>query len=193
MVIVNISPVIVERAKRSEQSYRIAIPFHFVPLMERIGFEFLEDIIWKKPDGAAINRNGGFFQHRKPVAYKPNTVTEYIFVFKKPAPFLIDKVLKDEPILGEYDRTNVWEIQPETQSFHPAPFPEKLVEKCIRYYSYTQDIVLDPFSGSGTTAVVCKRMNRLFLCIENVFDYWKSSVNRINHYAWQSELAMCMN
>ena len=172
MVIVNLSPVIVERTKRSEQSYRIPIPFHFVPLMEKIGFEFLEDIIWRKPDGAAINRNAGFFQHRKPVAYKPNVVTEYVLVFKKPAPFLIDKVLKNEPITDyEIEWTNVWSIQPETQSEHPAPFPEELAGKCIVYYSYKDEIVLDCFAGSGTTLRMAKMLNRNYIGFEMSPEY----------------------
>ena len=49
--------------------------------MEKIGWKFIEDIIWLKPEGSAKNRNGGFFQHRQPVAYKPNIVNEYIFIF----------------------------------------------------------------------------------------------------------------
>ena len=44
MCVINISPVLVEREKRSKQSYRIPLPFYFVPMMEEIGFEFLEDI-----------------------------------------------------------------------------------------------------------------------------------------------------
>jgi len=113
MCVVNISPVLVEREKRSKQSYRIPLPFYYVPMMEEIGFEFLEDIIWVKPDGSAPNRNGGFYRHRKPIAYKPNIVTEYILVFKKPAPFLIDKVIKNDSLVGDgYERTNVWQIQP---------------------------------------------------------------------------------
>jgi len=172
MVIVNLSPVIVERTKRSEQSYRIPIPFHFVPLMEKIGFEFLEDIIWRKPDGAAIPRNRGFFQHRKPVAYKPNVVTEYILVFKKPAPFLIDKVLKNEPITDyEIEWTNIWNIQPETRSKHPAPFPEKLAGNCIAYYSYEGDTILDCFCGSGTTLKMASLLNRHYIGIDTSAEY----------------------
>lgn len=172
MVIVNLSPVIVGRRKRSEQSYRIPIPFHFVPLMEKIGFEFLEDIIWKKPEGSAVKRNGGFFQHRKPVAYKPNLVTEYILVFKKPAQFLIDKILKNEPVTDiEIEWTNVWSIQPETKSKHPAPFPEELARKCISYYSYKGDVVLDPFSGSGTTPKMAKLLNRHYIGIDTSAEY----------------------
>jgi len=161
MCVINVSPVLVPRKKRSKQSYRIPLPFYFVPIMEKIGYEFLEDIIWKKPDGASANRNGGFFRHRKPVAYKPNIVTEYVLVFKKKANFLIDKVVKNHSLVeGEYERTNVWEIQPETKSWHEAPFPEKLAENIIRYYSYEEDIVYDPFAGSGTTGRVAKRLNR---------------------------------
>ena len=108
MCVINISPVLVERESRSEQSYRIPLPFYYVPMMEEIGFEFLEDIIWKKKEGSVPNRNGGFFVHRKPVAYKPNIVTEYILVFKKKADFLIDEVLRNDSLVtGEYERTNV--------------------------------------------------------------------------------------
>ncbi len=167
MCVVNISPVLIERENRNKQSYRIPLPFYFVPMMEELGFEFLEDIIWKKPDGAAANRNGGFYRHRKPVAYKPNIVTEYVLVFKKRAPFLIDKILQNNSLVtGQYERTNVWEIQPETKSWHPAPFPQALVEKIIRYYSYENDIIYDPFAGSGTTGQVAKQLKRNYILSE---------------------------
>ena len=65
MCCVNISVIIQPRAKRSEESKRIALPFHFVNLMEEIGFKFIEDIIWVKPDGSAKNRNGRFFQGKE--------------------------------------------------------------------------------------------------------------------------------
>jgi DNA modification methylase len=172
---VNISPVLVQRESRSKQSYRIPLPFYFVPMMEDLGFEFLEDIIWRKPAGSVPNRNGGFYRHRKPVAYKPNIVTEYLLVFKKPASFLIDKVLKSDPdslVSGDYEKTNVWEINPNTSSWHPAPFPEKLAENCIKYYSYKGDTVLDPFAGSGTTAIVAENLGRNSVIIEQNKEYF---------------------
>lgn len=174
MCVINISPVLVEREKRSKQSYRIPLPFYYVPMMEEIGFEFLEDIIWKKPDGAVPNRNGGFYRHRKPVAYKPNVVTEYILVFKKPAPFLIDKVIKNESLVEDgYERTNVWEFNPDTKNWHPAPFPQALVERVVKYYSYENDVVYDPFAGSGTTGKVCEKLNRQWIMSEINTDYFE--------------------
>ena len=189
MCIVNISPVIVKRTKRTEQSYRIPLPFYFVPMMEKIGFEFLEDIIWEKPSGSAINRNGGFHTHRKPIAYKPNIVTEYILVFKKPAPFLIDKVLKNDSFVkDDYEKTNIWKINPETKSEHPAPFPISLVDKCVRYYSYEDDTILDPFIGSGTTAVACKLTGRNFIGIELNQKYVDIANKRLQNTFKQEEL-----
>ena len=180
MCIINISPVIVKREKRSKQSHRIPLPFYFVPMMEKIGYEFLEDIIWVKPDGSAKNRNGGFYRHRKPVAYKPNIVTEYILVFKKPAPFLIDKIIKNNSlIVGDYERTNVWKINPDTNNEHPVPFPEELADKLIRYYSYKDDIVLDPMCGSGTTCKMAKINNRKYIGIDISEEYCDIARRRI--------------
>lgn len=181
MCVINISPVLVEREKRSEQSYRIPLPFYFVSMMEKIGFEFLEDIIQKKPDGAAANRNGGFYQHRKPVAYKPNIVTEYVLVFKKPASFLIDKILKNDSLVEDgYERTNVWNINPSTKSWHPAPFPEELVDRIVKYYSYENDIIYDPFAGSGTVGVVGSKLNRKVILSELKTEYCEKMIEENN-------------
>tara|TARA_R110000824_G_C15088230_1_gene665088 strand:+ start:110 stop:856 length:747 start_codon:yes stop_codon:yes gene_type:complete len=181
MCVVNISPILVARESRQKQSYRIPLPFYFVSMMEEIGFEFLEDIIWKKPDGSVINRNGSFYQHRKPLAYKPNVVTEYILVFKKPSKRLLDYFLKNESLVEDgYERTNVWEIHPETKSKHPAPYPLELAEKVIKYYSYENDLVFDPFIGSGTTAVAAKKLGRNYLGFELYQEYVDMTNERIN-------------
>jgi DNA modification methylase len=168
MCCVNISNILIQRESRSCESKRIPLAFHFVPLMEKIGWKFIEDIVWIKPEGAVKNRNGGFYQHRQPVAYKPNIVNEYIFIFQKPSKDLIDKVVRsydavvatNSKVEDDYERTNVWRINPETNVKHPAPYPEELVERLIKYYSFVGDTVLDPFMGSGTTALVAYKLNR---------------------------------
>lgn len=180
MCCVNLSVIIEPRTKRNTESKRIPIPFHFVPLMEKIGYKFLEDIVWIKPEGSSKNRGGRFFQDRQPVQYKPNIINEYILVFQKPINGLIDKVLKkyvgkvkeDSLVKDNYDRTNIWYVNPKTRSKHPASFPLEIPEKLIRYYSYVGDLVLDPFSGSGTTLVAAKKLGRQFIGIEKDPDYY---------------------
>lgn len=190
MCVVNLSPVIEARQSRSHESKRLAIPFHFFSLMEEIGWKYIDDIVWVKPEGAAINRNGGFYQHRKPVAYKPNLVTETIFVFQKPAPFLIDNIIRSysEEILEEslvtdtYERSNVWKINPEISSDHTAPFPKELSDKIVSYYSYVGDIILDPFIGSGTTAISSIELKRNYIGIEIHKKYVDMSNYRIRSF-----------
>jgi DNA modification methylase len=191
MCAVNLSPVIEARESRAHESKRLAIPFHFFSLMEKMGWKYIDDIIWLKPEGAAINRNGGFFQHRKPVAYKPNIVTETIFIFQKPSDFLIDKVvrsysgeqLEQSLVKDRYERSNVWKINPETASKHLAPYPKELSDKIVKYYSYVEDLVLDPFMGSGTTAVSCVDLNRNYIGVELHREYVDMAEDRIARFA----------
>jgi len=167
----NTSPVIVPRKSRQYQSRRLAIPFHLNSIAERQGFWFIDDIIWRKPDPAAINRTAGFNRHRRPMAYKPNIVTEYLMVYRKKSPHLIDMnirshdsaVITGSLVEGEYERTNIWDIAPSSSADHPAIFPDKLAAELIRYYSFKGDVVLDPFMGSGTTALVARWHKRHYV------------------------------
>ena len=187
MCAVNLSPVIQARESRAHESKRLAIPFHFFSIMERLGWQYIDDIIWLKPEGSAVNRNGGFYQHRKPVAYKPNLVTETILIFKKPAPFLIDKtvrsyapdILEQSLVADGYERSNVWQFNPETTSKHLAPYPKELSDKIVQYYSFVNDVVLDPFMGSGTTAISCLDHDRKYIGIEIHEEYVKMAKDRI--------------
>ena len=178
---VNISPVIAPRESRDKESRRIPLPFYFVPMMEEIGFKFMEDIIWVKPEGAVFNRAGHSFPlNRRPYTYKPNIITEYILVFKTHAEKNIEHYTKEGSTISKYfDRTNVWEMNPETQSKHSAPFPEALPSKIVSYYSYEGDVVYDPFLGSGTTAKVAKEMNRKYIGSEINEDYFKIAQKRL--------------
>ena len=63
---------------------------------------------------------------------------------------------------------------------HPTQKPLKLFEMILRDYSNENDLILDCFSGSGTTAVACHNLKRRFICIEKDYDYWKASVERLN-------------
>ena len=62
---------------------------------------------------------------------------------------------------------------------HPAIYPEKLVEKCIKVSGVKSGIILDPFLGTGTTGLVAKRMDLDFIGIEIDKDYYNFAKNRI--------------
>ena len=83
--------------------------------------------------------------------------TEHIYWLCKDKP----KVFRDS-IQPEY-KTEVWNITPERQKKHPAPFPEQLVRNCIQLTTEEGDLVLDPFMGSGTTALVSQHLNRKWI------------------------------
>jgi len=73
----------------------------------------------------------------------------------------------------------VWQINPETNNKHPAPFPEAISDRCIFATTDKSDLVLDPFMGSGTTAVSAKKLGRNFIGIELNPDYIKMAEKRL--------------
>jgi site-specific DNA-methyltransferase (adenine-specific) len=83
---------------------------------------------------------------------------------------------------------NVWKMQPETKSKHPAAFPTELPSRCIKLLSYKDDVVCDPFLGSGTTGDAAIRLGRSFVGVEKSNDYFQMAKERIDCAALQSSL-----
>ncbi len=182
--VMNVSPVLIRRASRSEASQRLAVPFDVHRLFVEEGYDFIDDIIWVKPEGAgwAIGRGRRFAADRNPLQYKPVPVTEYVLVYRKRTPKLIDWNIRAHPkpelvrtsrIGDDYEHTNVWKIKPAHDPRHPAIFPLELAEKVITYYSFKGDIVLDPFAGIGTVGKAATRLGRRFVLIEKEIGYTK--------------------
>ena len=74
-----------------------------------------------------------------------------------------------------------WYIPPETQrKGHPAPFPEKLIYRLIKFYSYKGNTVLDMFGGTGTIAVVSQKTGRHFIHIDISEEYNKVAQERLD-------------
>lgn len=71
---------------------------------------------------------------------------------------------------------------------HPTQKPLKLFEQILQDYSNENDLVLDCFSGSGTTAVACHNLKRRFICIEKDPDYWRLSCERLEQAQRQQML-----
>ena len=182
-IVINISPVITKRPGREFESIRYPIHFDFHNLLQESGFYFIDEIIWIKPETTVPNRIGGYLQTKKPLSYKPNCITESVLVYRKEADFLLDKNIDKYKYSDKFklkindgngdniDTTNCWHISPTSNKYHPAVFPEELCEKVLKYYSYENDIVLDPFAGTGTFGKVAVRMGRIPILCEINEDY----------------------
>jgi len=184
-LIVNTSPIIIPRVSRAHSSKRYPIPFDVHGYLVKDGWEFIDDIVWLKPEYAVKNRIGGFMQHRKPLAYKPNSVTEYLMVYRKQTEKLLDwniksydkQTVEESKVADGYETTNVWKIDPSFDKVHSAIFPVELCKRVIQYYSFKGDLVFDPFAGSGTVGKTAKMLGRSFFLTEQdatYFDYMKT-------------------
>lgn len=120
-------------------------------------FPLRQIITWKR--SGAINFNAGYFL--------PTTEQIYVICNKG---FRLRK--------GANKHTDVWEIKQEMNNPHPAPFPEELIDRIVS--STDGAIVLDPFGGSGTTAVSTLKDNKDFILIEKSSYYCKMAKARID-------------
>lgn len=121
------------------------------------GFPVRQIIIWKRAGG--FNFNPGYFV--------PSY--EVIYLICKPKFQLAPK---------KNGYTDVWEFPQEMKNKHPAPYPLALPFRCIE--STTAQTILDPFSGSGTTAVAAKQLGRNYIGIDISPEYCEMAENRIN-------------
>ncbi len=190
--VLNTSPIIIPRVGRQYSSKRYPIPYDIHPLLVKMGWEFIDDIIWEKPESSVKNRNAGFLQHRKPLGYKPNPCTECIMVYRKKTNKLIDWNIKQYPlniveeskINGDYESSNIWKIDPTFDKIHCAVFPIELCNKVIKFYSFKGDLVFDPFAGSGTVGKSAINLNRFFFLTEKETKY----IDRIKENVSQNKI-----
>ena len=177
--ILNTSPIIIPRISRQHSSKRYPIPYDIHPFLVKMGWEFIDDIVWVKPEASVKNRNAGFLQHRKPLAYKPNAVTEMLMVYRKKTDKLIDwninqyswEKVKKSKVNEDYETTNVWHIDPTFDKIHSAVFPIELCNRIIKFYSYIGDLIFDPFAGSGTVGKAAMNLKRNFFLTEKEQKY----------------------
>lgn len=123
------------------------------------GFPVRQIIIWKRKGG--INFNAGYFL----------PTYEVIYLIAKPKFRLADKANR----LGD-----VWEIKQEMNNPHPAPYPEELTDRII-------SSTIDPFAGSGTTAISAKRYGRNYIMIERSQEYCEMIKARIYGKEWNEQ------
>lgn len=186
--ILNTSPVIIPRAGRKYSSRRYAVPFDIHARLTQMGWDFIDDIVWEKPQESAKNRVSNFSQNRKPLTYKANSCTEYVMVYRKKSNKLIDwnlkqyniNILNQSLVDDHFERSNIWRIAPKSSKLHSAIFPEELCKNVIKLYSFVGDLVFDPFAGSGTLGIVAEELRRNYLLTELCKDYVDLIESRLN-------------
>jgi site-specific DNA-methyltransferase (adenine-specific) len=158
------------------------IPLHayFYEIHQEVGFLPMGEIIWRKAKGASGNCAWGSWQSAK--APRLRDLHEYLLVFTKEKFGRPDKgesdITRDEFMAATL---SIWEINAESAKRvgHPAPFPVALAERVIRLYSYVGDVVLDPFMGSGTTAVAAVQNQRHYVGFDISAEYCTLAEERI--------------
>jgi len=139
-------------------------------LLEKAGFELLNEILWHKTD-ATPNLSCTRF-----VADHEN----FIWARKgKGNIFNYDLMKKDN---NNKQMRSIWPKGKTTggKKIHPTQKPEWLLERIIKSTTKKGDVVFDPFLGSGTTAVVAKKMDRIYSGCEIDKDFYDMTINRIN-------------
>lgn len=136
-------------------------------ICRRIGFDNLNPIVWHKIANASYEVSNGSKFLGKP--YEPNAIIkndiEFILMQRKPGGYR-------KPTNGQRDASRlnkddfgrwfqqIWNITGASTKQHPAPFPIELATRLVRMFSFTEDTVLDPFCGTGTTMVASLRTGR---------------------------------
>lgn len=145
----------------------LGIPWRLALALQADGWYLRSDIIWNKPNAMPES-----------VKDRPTRSHEYIFMFTKKEKYYYDyQAIKEN---GRNRRT-VWNVN--TMPFpeaHFATFPPALIEPCVLASTVEDDFVLDPFFGSGTVGVVCKKWKRNFVGIELNKEYIEIARKRLN-------------
>ena len=158
------------------------IPFskYFIEIILEIGFLMRGEIIWQKSKGANANFAwGSWLSPSNPVI---RDIHEYCLVFSKDS---MKNSAKGEPTIEKEEfmesTLSIWNITPARAKKigHPAPFPVELPKRFINLYSFKNDLILDPFIGSGSTAIAAKLLDRDYIGYELNPEYVKIAKNRL--------------
>ena len=158
------------------------IPFSkfFIEIITEIGFLMRGEIIWQKSKGANANFAwGSWLSASNPVI---RDIHEYCLIFSKDSMKNSSKgksTIEKEEFMES--TLSIWNISPARAKKigHPAPFPIELVKKFINLYSFKNNLILDPFMGSGSTAIASRMLDRDYIGYEINPEYVEIANKRI--------------
>ena len=182
---------------KTENGSKSLVSFKQALYFQSIGFNCNDVMIWEKTNPMPVVRQPRY-----------QDVFEYMFVFSKGKPKTFNPIMipckcagqeyhsttknmggengrtyKEFNINSEKVKGNIWEIAiARNKTIHPAVFPEQLAIDHIKSWSNEGDIVLDPFIGSGTTAIAAIKTNRKYIGIDLNKDYIDLTNERLRNY-----------
>ena len=186
-------------SRRSNRGRHHVLPLHadISVRSRKIGFDYLTPIIWNKIANAQfeVQGNGGGFLGKP---YEPNAIVkndiEYILMLRKHGAYRNpSEQQRASSRLTKSEQQNwfkpIWfDIPGASTRQHPAPFPLELAYRLVRMFSFTGDIVLDPFSGTATTTIAAIQADRNSIANEIDPCYFDSGLERIREEIGQGVL-----
>ena len=172
-----------------DHSFIYPIVSDIINIMNRIGFVFFDEMIWHKGEANAGALGGAPLWGSYPYPPTPkmlDSTFENILVFTKQGTRITDPGSKELSALElrdwrEYTK-GIWSIPPDKDPVHPATFPIEIAERVIRLYSFADDVVLDPFAGSGTAIIAADKWHRQGIGFEIAPSYLASIQEKMNKW-----------
>lgn len=162
------------------------IPLHafIIEDMLSLGFLMRGEIIWNKASsGSPSTAWGSWLSARNPTL---RDIHEYILVFSKGRfsrdDFKRKSTISKEEFLNFTKSVWTFPAEPATKIGHPAPFPIELPYRLIQLYTFEDEVILDPFMGSGQTALAAIRTNRYHIGYEINKEYVTLAERRIEDF-----------
>jgi site-specific DNA-methyltransferase (adenine-specific) len=207
--IIKIGGVLIWIIKDQVNNYnKTGTSFENVLNFKKIGFNYIDTMIWKKPGFTALKQctykypdNYEFIfilSKDKPMVFNPikdrKNITAFLKINKirirvkngiiyKPEKNNINKITQEYGI-----RTNIWENNTSSSGIHPATFPINLISDLITSWTNTNELVYDPFIGSGTTAIASLQNDRKCIGSEVSFIYYSKCIARIKNFIKENGL-----
>jgi len=163
------------------------IPLHayMIEDMLDLGFLMRGEIIWNKASsGSPSTAWGTWLSAKNPIL---RDIHEYILVFSKSS-FARDRIENKKSTISKEEflefTKSVWTFsaEPATKVGHPAPFPVELPYRLIQLYTFEEEVILDPFMGSGQTAIAAIKTHRHYIGYETNQEYIELAQRRINDF-----------
>lgn len=176
--------------RRADGRHRVLpLPADIQVRSRRIGLDNLTPILWFKI-GNRTNEAGGGSSGYYGKPYQPGAIIkndhEHILMLRKPGGYRTTPMIQKALSILQRDEMDAW-MRPvwsdirgaSLQQGHPAPFPAELAERLIKMFSFAGDTVLDPFGGSGSSALAAARAGRSSISVEVEKEYLNAATRRV--------------